>query len=104
MDGVAGRNVTAEGAGVIYSDSAIYEPVWKPQAEVPNNGEKMGIGWFIRKQLGHTLYGHEGSDDGFRASFWICPELDTVTVVLSNLSDAPVKKINKKLFERIVSI
>ena len=104
LDGVAGRNATADGTGVIYNDSAMYETVWKPYVEVPNNGEKMGIGWFMRKQLGHTLYGHEGSDDGFRSSFWICPELDMVTVVLSNLSEAPVKKINKKLFERIVSI
>ena len=93
-----------DGTGVIYNDSDIYETIWRPYAEVPNNGEHIGIGWFIRKQLGHTLYGHEGSDDGFRSSFWICPEMDTVTVVLSNLSDAPVKKINKKLFERIVSI
>ena len=49
----------------------------------------------------YQLLGHEGTDDGFRASFWICPELDLVTVVLSNLSGAPVKKINKKLFNTI---
>ena len=46
----------------------------------------------------YQLYGHEGTDDGFRASFWMCPALDMVTVVLSNLSGAPVKRINKKLF------
>lgn len=78
-----------------------YDSVWRNYATVPNNGEKMGLGWFIRRQLGHTLYGHEGTDDGFRASFWICPELNTVCVVLSNLSGAPVKKINKKLFAHI---
>ena len=49
----------------------------------------------------YTLYGHEGTDDGFRASFWICPELDMVTVVLANLSGAPVKRINKRLFEAV---
>ena len=66
----------------------------------------MGIGWFMREQTvdGKTykLLGHEGTDDGFRASFWICPELGLVTVVLSNLSGAPVKRINKKLFAAIV--
>ena len=83
-----------------------YETIWRDYATVPNNGEKMGIGWFMRGQAvnGHTfrLFGHEGTDDGFRASFWICPELDLVTVVLSNLSGAPVKKINKKFFASIV--
>ena len=70
----------------------------------------MGLGWFMREQTvtsddgisrTYRLCGHEGTDDGFRASFWICPELDMVTVVLSNLSGAPVKRINKKLFDRI---
>ena len=83
---------------------------WSEYATVPNNGEKMGIGWFMREQTAfaanerpqvYRLCGHEGTDDGFRASFWICPELEIVTVVLSNLSGAPVKKINKKLFDTV---
>jgi CubicO group peptidase (beta-lactamase class C family) len=78
-----------------------YEEAWRPYAQVPNNGEHIGLGWFIRKQKGYTLYGHEGSDDGFRASFWICPELDIQIFVASNISQAPVKKINKNIFEII---
>lgn len=70
-------------------------------ATVPNNGEKMGLGWFMRKKDGHTFYGHEGTDDGFRASLWICPELETTIAVISNLSGAPVKKINKQLFAEL---
>ena len=76
-----------------------HEEMWKPYAEVPGNGEEIGISWFIRRQNGYTLYGHEGNDDGFRASFWICPELDLHIVVASNLSKAPVKKINKSVFD-----
>ena len=87
-----------------------YRKIWRPYATVPNNGEQMGLGWFMREQKvtsddgtsrTYQLCGHEGTDDGFRASFWICPELDMVTVVLSNLSGAPVKRISKKLFDRI---
>ncbi len=87
-----------------------YQTIWQTYAIVPNNGEGMGLGWFMREQTVsasdgtqhvYQLLGHEGTDDGFRASFWICPELDLVTVVLSNLSGAPVKKINKKLFDTI---
>ena len=78
-----------------------YQHIHYEYAEVPNNREKMGLGWFMRRQGGYQLYGHEGTDDGFRASLWICPGLELAIVVLSNLSGAPVKKLNKKLFERI---
>ncbi len=80
-----------------------YEKVWSPQASVPNNGEHIGLSWFIRKQNGYTLYGHEGNDDGFRASFWICPELDLHIAVEANISKAPVKGINKKIFDIMTS-
>ena len=76
-----------------------YEELWKTQTIVQNNGEGMGMGWFIRVQNGYTLYGHEGMDDGFRSSFWICPELKAQISVLSNIGRAPVKKISKKLFD-----
>ncbi len=76
-----------------------YEKIWHEEAEVPNNGEFIGLSWFIRKQNGYTLYGHEGNDDGFRASFWICPALDLHIVVAANISKAPVKKINKSVFD-----
>lgn len=88
-----------------------YRKIWHPYVTVPNNGEQMGLGWFMREQTvtandgterTYRLCGHEGTDDGFRASFWICPERDLVSVVLSNLSGAPVKRINKKLFDRII--
>jgi hypothetical protein len=75
--------------------------MWKTHTIVQNNGEGMGLGWFIREQNGFTLYGHEGMDDGFRASFWICPELKTQIIVLANIGKAPVKKISRKLFDII---
>jgi CubicO group peptidase (beta-lactamase class C family) len=74
------------------------EKAWKPYALVPNNGEYIGLAWFAREQGGYRLYGHEGTDDGFRASLWLCPQLDMQITVMSNLSGAPVKKINKMLF------
>lgn len=76
-----------------------YEKIWHREVEVPNNGEYIGLSWFIREQNGCTLYGHEGNDDGFRASFWICPALDLHIVVAANISKAPVKKISKSVFD-----
>ena len=76
-----------------------YDAAWKKQALVPNNGEIIGLSWFCREQNGFMLYGHEGTDDGFRASFWICPQLDLCISVCSNISGAPVKKISKQIFD-----
>lgn len=83
-----------------------YEKVWTPVATVPNNGEKMGLGWFMRKQNSpdgteYQLMGHEGTDDGFRASFWLCPDLDLTMTVLCNMSGSPTKKICKQLFTQL---
>lgn len=79
-----------------------YEKIWQGYATVPNNGERMGLGWFMRDQDGYRIMGHEGTDDGFRASFWICPQLDAHVTVVSNISRGAVKKINKKLFEILI--
>ena len=92
---------SGKGNGGLLSRDA-YAHAGYEYATVPNNGEKMGLGWFMREQKGHRLYGHEGTDDGFRASLWICPGIQMTIAVLSNLSGAPVKKINKKLFDRII--
>lgn len=81
-----------------------YDRIWKEYAVVPNNGEKMGLGWFMRNQKDYDFVGHEGTDDGFRASFWMCRELETAIVVLSNITGAPVKKLNKKLFDEIIHL
>jgi CubicO group peptidase (beta-lactamase class C family) len=78
---------------------ATYDAVWKKHALVPNNGEHIGLSWFHREQNGFELYGHEGTDDGFRASFWICPKLELSIAVCSNISGAPVKKISKQVFD-----
>ena len=81
-----------------------YEKIWRREAAVPNNGEHIGLSWFIREQNCYTLYGHEGNDDGFRASFWICPALDMHIVVAANITKAPVKKINKSVFDILTKI
>lgn len=79
-----------------------YKLAWTPQAIVPNNGEDICLGWFGRKQEDYYLYGHEGNDDGFRASFWICPQLKAHIIVCSNTTKAPVKRINKEIFQMII--
>lgn len=76
-----------------------YEEMWKVYTEVPDNGEGMGLSWFMREQNGYRLLGHEGTDDGFRASFWICPELNCSISVMCNITRSPVKRINRGVFD-----
>lgn len=78
-----------------------FKQAWKQHAIVPNNGEAMCLSWFSREQNGYRFYGHEGTDDGFRSSFWICPEVDVFITVCANLTKSPVKKINKQIFDII---
>lgn len=75
------------------------EDPWKAISPIPNSQEFIGLSWFIREENGLLFYGHEGSDDGFRSSLWVCPQEKLAIVVCANLSRAPVKKINKKVFD-----
>ena len=79
-----------------------YQMAWEEFATVPNNGEKICLSWFKREQNGYTLYGHEGADEGFRSSFWLCPELDVFIVLCANISNAPLKKLSKEIFAGII--
>lgn len=81
-----------------------FEKAWEWQSIVPNNKEHICLSWFCRVQNDYLFYGHEGNDDGFRSSFWICPKLNLHITVCSNISRAPVKKINKKIFDIISSL
>lgn len=83
---------------------ATFEEAWKVHATVPNNKEGICLSWFRREQNGHLLYGHEGTDDGFRASFWVCPGKMIAITVCSNLSGSPVKRINREVFDLLLGI
>lgn len=80
---------------------ASYDLIWSPVSTVPNNGEKICLSWFARQQDGVSLYGHEGSDEGFRSSLWICPDADLYVILCANITDAPLKKISKQIFDEI---
>ncbi len=80
----------------------VYEKIWTPQAAVPGAGEHLGLGWFIRRRGGFTFYGHEGTDIGYRAAFWICPELMLYVIICSNITTAPMKNLTRKATDIIL--
>lgn len=74
--------------------------------------EENVMGWFVRSEKksaegrssagDYILAGHEGSDYGFRTSLWICPDLELATVILCNITDAPLKTLSSKLFYSLI--
>lgn len=79
-----------------------YDSMWHDRSLVPDTGESVGLGWFKRNRGGFELMGHEGSDDGFRSSLWICPAENISAVILSNITNAPLKSISNKLFDLLM--
>lgn len=73
-----------------------YDIMWKIQKEI-NEREAICLSWFTRKQQGYRIYGHEGTDIGFRSSFGILPELDLYVSVHTNIQNAPTKKIHRNI-------
>ncbi len=78
------------------------QKAWEEHGTVPNSGEKICLSWFKREQNNYVFYGHEGNDEGFRASYWLCPELDLSITVCANLTKAPVKRINREIFDLLL--
>jgi len=80
---------------------ASYDQMWEQKIAASKAGVGMGLGWFIRKWDGIKLYGHDGTDEGFRSAFWVCPELGFQVIVFSNTTDIDIKAIYKRIFEAI---
>jgi len=77
-----------------------YDIILREYVETPDN-QHMCMSWFKRIQSGYTLYGHFGSDIGYRTGFWICPELNLYFTVLSNITRTPINKICSEVFDII---
>lgn len=75
-----------------------YDTMLNPVTRI-NNKEKICLSWFARKYRGKVLYGHEGSDIGFRASFAIIPEEALSISVHANIQSAPTRRIQKGILD-----
>lgn len=78
-----------------------YANMQTERVEAIDKKGEMGMGWFIWKQDGHRLAGHEGGDVGFRTSFWTWPEKQAAMVILSNTTEAPIDPLNEELVKAI---
>lgn len=54
-------------------------------------------GWFVRREHGRVVALHEGSNPGFGDFIARFPESRTLIVVLSNVEDAPVRRITREI-------
>ena len=80
----------------------IYDFILREHVPIPAIKQHMCISWFKREQAGYSLYGHIGSDVGYRSGFWICPELGLHLTVLANITNTPIIKICEKVFEMLI--
>ena len=81
-----------------------YDLMFKEHAKIEGTDQHMCISWFKREQAGHTLYGHFGSDEGYRTCFWICPKLDIHISVMSNITTTPIRRISEEVFDMLLTI
>lgn len=84
------------GCRILQEDT--YKTMWEPVTMI-NSREQICLSWFSRKHEKLTLYGHEGSDIGFRSSFAIIPEKKMHISVHANIQTAPTRRIQKGILD-----
>ena len=67
-------------------------PDWKDT--IPS---RLGLSWFITKEMGQVMIGHTGSQGGFISDYCWLPEKKIFYVLLCNIPK-PIKEIRNKLF------
>ena len=80
-----------------------YEIAFTEHVPIPDIGQQMCISWFKNQQAGYDLYGHIGSDPGYRIGFWCCPELKVHFTVMSNITKTPIRRICEEIFDILIS-
>ncbi len=81
-------------------EESTYKLIWHPIMPI-NEKEQIGLSWFMRAYKSRTLFGHEGSDIGFRSSFAIVPENKVSISVYANLQSAPTRRIQQGILDII---
>jgi CubicO group peptidase (beta-lactamase class C family) len=73
-------------------------PGWKDP--VPS---RLGLSWFITKEMGLNMIGHTGSQGGFISDYLWLPEKNIFYVLLCNFPK-PIKEIRAKFFESLQKV
>ena len=77
---------------------ALLDAMFTPWAAIPeSNGLQYGYGWLVGEQFGHQVVGHNGSIEGFAASFMRFPNEQVVIIALSNLQATNPNAISQQL-------
>ncbi|MEO7984616.1 MAG: serine hydrolase domain-containing protein [Bacteroidota bacterium] len=80
-------------SGWVIKSRTIYSfPAWKDT--MPS---RLGLSWFLTKEMGLSMIGHTGSQGGFISDYCWLPEKGIFYVLLCNFPK-PIKEIRNKLF------
>jgi len=73
-------------------------PDWKDEA-----ASRLGLSWFITKEMGLTMIGHTGSQGGFISDYVWLPEKNIFYVLLCNFP-MPIKEMRTSLFQSLQKV
>ena len=73
-------------------------PEWKDATP-----SRLGLSWFITKEMGLSMIGHTGSQGGFISDYLWLPEKNIFYVLLCNFPK-PIKDIRAKIFESLQKV
>jgi CubicO group peptidase (beta-lactamase class C family) len=76
-----------------------YKFAMEEYVPIPEMQQTMCMSWFKNEQSGHALFGHIGSDPGYRVGFWCCPELSLHLTVMSNITKTPILRMCREIFD-----
>jgi CubicO group peptidase (beta-lactamase class C family) len=83
-------------------DADTYKFAFDEYVPIPEMQQTMCMSWFKNEQSGQALFGHIGSDPGYRIGFWCCPELNVHFTVMSNITKTPILRMCREVFEILI--
>lgn len=99
--------------GDVFLRGESIDMMWTIRNDIPGAPEKMALGWFAKDlhvkspedkgaEKSYFIVGHEGSDEGFRTSLWICPQMEAAVVLMCNMTDAPLGRLSSELLKALI--
>lgn len=72
--------------------------MWRPGRTADGEETRYGIGWRVgTDEEGRRVVGHTGGSIGGTTRLWVYPEEGVAVAVVSNLSDAPLDGLTRRV-------
>ncbi len=89
--------------GVRILEESSYDLLWTPSAEV-EEGESVGLSWFIEEHSGTRMISHDGGDEGYSSYLVLLPDQGVGFTLASNTDQAPMGLLRDGLLDILEGI